>query len=102
MGTLMIPLNSSAIAAAGYERGTLYVQFHTGAIYEYPGTSSSVFVGLINAPSPGAYYNEFIRLPPEPPSPPPVAPRRGSQSQGSRSARRPAVYSYGTLNRHHR
>ncbi len=102
VGMTMIPVNSSAIAAAGYERGTLYVQFHNGRTYDYPGTPLSDFEGLINSPSPGAYYNEFIRLPPEPPEPPPVAPRRGSQSQRPHHQRSTRGQPYGAIRLHYR
>jgi KTSC domain-containing protein len=57
----MISVSSSAIAAIGYEGGTLYVTFHTGRTYPHPGVPYSVFLGLLHAESKGTYYNEHIR-----------------------------------------
>jgi hypothetical protein len=55
-------VNSSSIRAVGYEAGTLAVQFHTSAtIYFHPGVPYSVYVGLMQAASMGAFYNHFIR-----------------------------------------
>jgi len=57
----MIPLNSSFIRAAGHDGNTLYVDFHTGKTYPHPGVPYFVFEALINADSPGTYYNQHIR-----------------------------------------
>ena len=57
----MIPLNSSFIRAAGHDGNTLYVEFHTGETYPHPRVPYSVFEALINAGSPGTYYNQHIR-----------------------------------------
>lgn len=57
----MIPVNSSAIAAIGYEAGLLAVTFHNTGTYFHPGVPYSVYAGLMNASSMGAYYNRFIR-----------------------------------------
>lgn len=58
----MIPLNSSSIRAVDYRGGTLFVQFHTSdTFYSHPHVPYSLFEGLINADSPGGYYNQFIR-----------------------------------------
>ncbi len=57
----MIPVNSSAIRAVGYDGYTLTVEFHNGRAYDHPGVPYSVYVGLIYADSIGAYYNRHIR-----------------------------------------
>ena len=58
----MISVSPSAIAAIGYHGGTLFVQFHTSdKIYSHLGVPESVFHGLMNASSLGAYYNRYIR-----------------------------------------
>jgi KTSC domain-containing protein len=57
----MIPVNSSAIRAVGYDGNNLTVEFHNGRIYEHPSVPYSVYAGLMQAPSKGAYYNQNIR-----------------------------------------
>ena len=42
----MIPVNSSAIAAIGYENGVLAVTFHNTGTYFHPGVPYEVFAGL--------------------------------------------------------
>lgn len=62
MSATLIAVNSSAIAAVGYEGGTLAVLFHTSdTIYVHHGVPYSVFAGLMQASSMGAYYNAHIR-----------------------------------------
>lgn len=57
----MILVNSSAIRAVGYDGHTLTVEFHSGRVYDHPGVPYSVYAGLMQAASKGAYYNRFIR-----------------------------------------
>ncbi len=57
----MIPVSSSAIAAIGYENGTLAVEFHNSLLYYHHGVPYSVYVEFMNAPSLGAYYSRNIR-----------------------------------------
>ncbi len=58
----MILVNSSAIRAVGYDGYTLSVLFHTcDTIYDHPGVPWSVYAGLMQASSMGAYYNLCIR-----------------------------------------
>ena len=57
----MIRVNSSAIRAVGYDGSTLAVEFHTGRVYDHPHVPYSVYTGLMNASSKGAYYNQHIR-----------------------------------------
>ena len=57
----MIPVNSSAIAAIGYENDVLAVTFHNPGTYLHPGVPYSVYREFMNASSMGAYYNRYIR-----------------------------------------
>lgn len=58
----LIPVNSSAIRAVGYNGFTLAVQFRTSAtVYEHFGVPYSVYVEFLCAESLGAYYNQHIR-----------------------------------------
>jgi hypothetical protein len=57
----LIPVNSTAIRAVGYDGYTLTVEFRSGRIYDHPGVPHSVYVEFINATSLGAYYNRYIR-----------------------------------------
>ena len=58
----MIAVNSSAIAAVGYDGHTLAVLFHTSdTIYCHHGVPYSVYLGLMHASSMGAHYNRYIR-----------------------------------------
>ena len=56
-----MPVNSSAIAAVGYDGYTLSVEFHTGRIYDHPGVPYSVYWEFMNASSMGQYYSRYIR-----------------------------------------
>jgi hypothetical protein len=60
---LMIYLNSSAILAADYVPWSMVmtIQFTSGGAYDFHGVPPSIFQGLINASSPGTYYNQHIR-----------------------------------------
>jgi len=58
----LVLVNSSAIAAVGYDGYTLSIQFRrSGRVYDHPGVPYSVYLGLMQAASMGAYYNRFIR-----------------------------------------
>lgn len=56
-------LNSSAILAANYNAATmlLFITFRHGKTYPYFGVPEWIYIGLITAPSAGAFYNAFIR-----------------------------------------
>ena len=59
---VLIPVDSTAIAAVGYEGNTLAIEFHDNPIiYEFPRVPYSVYRELLNADSPGTYYNLYIR-----------------------------------------
>jgi hypothetical protein len=57
----LIPVESTAIRAVGYNGSTLTVEFHTGRIYDHPHVPYSVFEGLMQADSKGVYYNAHVR-----------------------------------------
>ena len=55
-------VNSSAIRAVGDDGHTLAVQFTTSdTVYAHHGVPYSVYLGLMQAESMGAYYNRHIR-----------------------------------------
>jgi hypothetical protein len=58
-----ISVVSSNLASVGYESGsgTLEVQFHSGAIYQYAGVPESVYSGLMGAASTGGYLDAFVK-----------------------------------------
>ena len=57
---IRIPLSSSNVESAGYSRGTLEIEFKGGRVYHYSDVPPDVYAGLMAAPSPGAYVNQFI------------------------------------------
>jgi hypothetical protein len=58
----MFPVNSSAIAAIGYEDGVLAVQFHDNPkTYQLPNVPYSLFEAFVNASSPGEFWNCHLR-----------------------------------------
>jgi hypothetical protein len=58
----MIPINSSCIAAIGYENGVLAVQFHNNPkTYRLPNVPYSLFAAFVNASSPGEFWNCYLR-----------------------------------------
>jgi hypothetical protein len=58
----MIPVDSSMIAAVGYDAKTktLEVLFNSGKTYGYKGVPQEEFDGLMNAESKGSYMRTFI------------------------------------------
>lgn len=59
----MIPVNSSAISAIGYNSVDLHlkIKFVQGHTYGFCRVPQSVFDGLYRARSKGAYYNDHIK-----------------------------------------
>lgn len=59
----MQPVNSSNIAAIGYdpETQTLAIEFRSGGTYEYYDVPEQVFQGLRSAASHGQYFQNNIR-----------------------------------------
>lgn len=56
-------LSSSVIASVGYDGGTamLEVEFRSGAVYQYLDVDPDDADDLLEAESPGAYLNEWIK-----------------------------------------
>lgn len=57
----LTPLKSSNLAAAGWHNNTLTLKFVRGHVYNYPDVPKEVFVGLLNAASPGTYFARHIK-----------------------------------------
>ena len=57
----MVPVNSSDITSIGYENGVLYIQFHSGGMYQYTGVPVPVYEALMSASSHGKYFHAFIK-----------------------------------------
>ena len=58
----MKPVDSSNIAAIGWEVDKLCVRFKDGAEYEYPGVTEKQYADLMAAPSKGRALNGLIAL----------------------------------------
>lgn len=56
------PVRSSVIASVGYDAQTavLEVEFRSGDVYRYFAVPPSVHRALIEADSPGAYFNRHV------------------------------------------
>ncbi len=59
----MMPVDSSNLAAVGYDKKsqTLRIRFGHGGLYEYYNVSEDEYEGLMNAPSHGRYFNFNIK-----------------------------------------
>lgn len=57
-------VESSQVKAVGYDPATkvLEVEFHSGAIYQYPGAEPDVYEGLMNAESVGRFFNQNVKF----------------------------------------
>jgi hypothetical protein len=58
-----VPLNSSSVAAAGYDpiTRTLELEYVSGRVYKYFDVPESTFRALLVAPPVGRYVNAAIR-----------------------------------------
>lgn len=57
-------VKSSMMRSAGYSEryhGILEIQFTSGKVHRYSAVPAKVFQDLINAPSPGQYFNAYIK-----------------------------------------
>ena len=56
-------IDSTTIQSVGYdpETETLEIEFQNGRLYRYTGVPEAVYTGLMNAESPGKYFNGEIR-----------------------------------------
>lgn len=58
----LIPVESTAIRAVGYDGSTLAVQFTSSdTIYDHPNVPYDVYEAFMNAPSLGEFYSRHIR-----------------------------------------
>ena len=83
-------VDSTNIHSIGMDGNTLTVQFKSGAVYQYAGVESVVYLALLHADSKGRYLHERIksnyavtRLPDAPLSPPLEAESEQSDSLSS-------------------
>jgi hypothetical protein len=55
-------LNASTIRSAGYDarNRVLEIEFSNGGITQYTGVSEEIYRRLMNAPSPGSYFQDQI------------------------------------------
>jgi hypothetical protein len=58
-----IAVESTTLATVGYDvaLSILHLEFQGGANYQYFGIPAAVHQGLLDAPSRGSYFNQFIR-----------------------------------------
>lgn len=58
-----IPLQSSNLAACAYDEATstLSVRVRSGRTYQLQNVSRETYQGLVDAGSPGAYYNDELK-----------------------------------------
>ena len=63
MEITMFPVDSSNLAAIGYDAPTLTlrVRFHSGETWQYPGVSQNVFETFLYSSSKGKFFNTYIR-----------------------------------------
>ena len=59
----MIALNSSCISAVDYDPLTrkMYLRFRSGRSYTLRDVPEYHFNGLLNASSPGSYFNDYLK-----------------------------------------
>jgi hypothetical protein len=59
----MPTLDSSAISYIDYDWSSarLYITFRSGGTYTFYHVPASIYLGLVNATSPGRYYHAYIR-----------------------------------------
>lgn len=57
------PVKSSNLKSVGYDhdRRLLEIEFINGAVYEYKGVPSEIYVQFMEAYSLGSFFHEFIR-----------------------------------------
>lgn len=58
-----VVVESSLLHSVGYDEQTavLELQHQNGRIYRYFGVDRDVYLELLEAPSPGRYFNDFIK-----------------------------------------
>lgn len=61
----MSPVQSSNVAAIGYEDGALYVRYKGGAVYRYANVPLHLYEALLRAPSVGQFLRSMVILHPD-------------------------------------
>jgi hypothetical protein len=59
--TIMIPVQSSAIKAVGFDGKDMLVEFHDGKVYEYSDVPANQVCALMFSDSPGRMYQASIQ-----------------------------------------
>lgn len=56
-------VRSSDLKSVGYDKQQkiLEIEFHSGGIYQYNNVPEAIYSGLMNAPSHGKYFHQFIK-----------------------------------------
>jgi hypothetical protein len=57
----MPTLNSSCLTWVEYDSGTMYLRFRSGRSYTLRGVPEHHYHGLLNAASPGRYFNYYLK-----------------------------------------
>lgn len=57
----LISVNSSNVAAIGYDSGTLTVKFTNNSIYQYFNVPENVFRAFLNASSKGKFLHQNVK-----------------------------------------
>lgn len=55
------PVDSICLRSAGFEDGELELEFTDGRVYTYHSVSGHQFSRMLRSPSPGYYFNKYIR-----------------------------------------
>lgn len=56
-----LPIPSSNIAAAAHHDGALYVKFHSGKAWKYPGVSPATYNEMLLSGSVGSYFSRHVK-----------------------------------------
>lgn len=56
-----VPVVSSNIASAGYDSGTLSIEFLNGSVWDYPNVPAEIFTDFMASESKGKYFASHIR-----------------------------------------
>ena len=58
-----IPVISSNLKSVGYDpsQQILEIEFQSGDIYQYMNVPQNIYLALINAPSKGSFFAQYIR-----------------------------------------
>lgn len=59
--SLMVPVRSAALKSIGYDRGTLWVEFHKSGLYEYQDVPATVYRDFRYDGSKGSFFDRNIR-----------------------------------------